>query len=314
MARRAGEVRFGVSLGYQPPDRLRAIAPRIEALGYDSIWVGDHVAFHTPDLDSLSTLAHLAALTRRVRLGTCVYLLALRHPTVTAKVVATLDVLSEGRLVFGVGVGGEFPKEFEACGVPHRERGPRVDEGIEVCRRLWREGPSSFGGRFTRFTDVTLEPTPVQPGGPPIWVGGRSDAALARAARVGDGWVSYVVTPARYRDSLEKIQHLAAASGRLLAPGQGFEPAHLAFTVLDDDAEQARATAARELTRRYRQPFDRLVDRYCVLGPAARARETLQRFVDAGARTLVIAFTAGADRLEEQIERFAAEVAPGIEA
>src|SRR5437867_4738994 len=225
------EVRFGVSLGLQSPESLRALATRAEALGYDSIWSGDHIAFHNPTLESLTTLSHLAAVTRRVRLGTAVYLLALRHPTVAAKTVATLDVLSGGRVVFGVGVGGEFPKEFEAAGVPHRERGRGVDEGIEVCRLLWTKSPADFEGRFVRFTDVALEPKPVQPGGPPIWIGGRSDHALRRAARLGDGWVSYVITPERYRASLDKIRTLAAGAGRWLDAGRGFEAAYLLFSV-----------------------------------------------------------------------------------
>ncbi|HEV8310684.1 MAG TPA: LLM class flavin-dependent oxidoreductase [Methylomirabilota bacterium] len=304
------EVRFGVSLAIQPPETLRALATRVEALGYDSIWTGDHIAFHTPTLESLTTLSHLAALTRRVRLGTGIYLLALRHPTIAAKAVATLDVLSGGRFIFGVGVGGEFPKEFEACGVPHGERGRRVDEGIEVCRRLWTKSPASFEGRFARFADVSLEPKPVQPGGPPIWIGGRSDHALRRAARVGDGWVSYVVTPERYRASLEKIRSFAAEAGRPMEPGRGFEPAHLAFTVVDDDWDRARVAATRFLTRQYNQPFDELVKKYCVLGPPARCIETLERFVEAGVRTFIVGFVAGGDRAHDQIERFAAEVAP----
>src|SRR5262249_29140796 len=139
----------------------------------------------------------------------CVYLLALRHPTVAAKLVASLDVLSGGRVVFGVGVGGEFPKEFEASGVPHRERGARGDEGIAVCRAVWGPSPAAVGGRFTPLDDVVLEPKPVQLGGPPIWIGGRSDAALRRAARVGDGWIAYLVTPQRFRASLEKIESFA---------------------------------------------------------------------------------------------------------
>ncbi len=201
-------VRFGIELQHRP-ELLGPVAIRAEALGFDSVWIGDHVAFHNPTLDSLAALSYVAALTRRVRIGPCVYLLALRHPTIAAKLVASLDVLSGGRVVFGVGVGGEFPKEFEACGVPHRERGARVDEGIAVCRALWGPSPASFEGRFTRFTDVVVEPKPVQPGGPPIWIGGRSDAALRRAARVGDGWVAYLVTPERFRASLEKIEAFA---------------------------------------------------------------------------------------------------------
>jgi len=304
------DVRFGIQLGRGRPDTLRARAQRIEALGYDSIWVGDHVSFHTPTLDSLTVLTYVAAVTSRVRLGPCVYLLALRHPTVTAKTVATLDVLSAGRVVFGVGVGGEFPKEFEACGVPHSERGPRVDEGLAVCRALWAASPASFQGRFVRFADVTLEPKPVQPGGPPIWIGGRSDAALRRAARLGDGWVSYVVTPAQYRASLAKIQGFAVEAGRPLDSGRGFEPAHLMFTVVDDDWDRAHATAVEALTRQYNQPFDRLAKKYCLLGPPDRCVETLREFADAGVRTVVVAPVAGVDRFDAQLERFASEVAP----
>jgi probable F420-dependent oxidoreductase len=305
-------VRIGVQLAPRSPELLRQFAARVEALGFDSIWVGDHIQFHDGRLESLTVLSHLAALTRRVRLGPCVYLLALRHPTVVAKTVASLDHLSGGRFVFGVGVGGEFPKEFEACGVPHAERGRRVDEALAVCRLLWTTAPASFEGRFVRFQDVALEPLPVQPGGPPIWIGGRSDHALRRAARVGDGWVSYLVTPERYRASLAKIHEHAAAAGRSLAAGRGFEPAHLAFTVIDDDAERARVIAARALTRQYNQPFDDLVAKYCVLGPPAHCVETLERFVDAGARTFVLAFIAGADRVAEQLERCAAEVLPRV--
>jgi probable F420-dependent oxidoreductase len=297
-------------LAFLPPDRLRDLAVRAEALGFDAVFCGDHIAFHNPTLESLTLLSHVAAVTRRVRIGTAVYLLALRHPTVAAKSVATVDVLSGGRFVFGVGVGGEYPKEFEACGVPHNERGRRVDEGIAVCRLLWSGSPASFEGRFVRFTDVRLEPRPVQPDGPPIWIGGRSDRALRRAARLGDGWISYVVTAERYRASLEKIRGFAAEAGRDLGAGRGFEPAHLAFAVVDDDWERARTTAARYLTRQYNQPFDDLVRKYCVLGPPARCIDTLGAFVEAGVRTFVIGFVAGAERAGEQLERFAGEILP----
>jgi probable F420-dependent oxidoreductase len=304
------DVRFGLTLAFQPAARLRELAVRAEALGYESLWTGDHIAFHNPTLESLTLLSHLAAVTRRVRLGTGVYLLALRQAIVAAKSAATVDRLSDGRLVFGVGVGGEFPKEFEASGVPHGERGARVDEAIDVCRLVWTRSPATFEGRFTRFADLSLEPKPVQPGGPPIWIGGRSDHALRRAARAGDGWISYVVTPERYRASVEKIERFAAEAGHPPGMGRGFELAHLAFTVVDDDWDRARETAARYLTRQYNQPFDELVKRYCVLGPPARCAETLARFVEAGARTFVIGFVAGPERAPEQVERFAAEVLP----
>jgi probable F420-dependent oxidoreductase len=299
-------VRVGVEIPHRP-ELLGPVAVRAEALGFDSVWIGDHIAFHNPTLDSLTALAYVAALTRRVRIGPCVYLLALRHPTVAAKQIASLDLLSGGRVVFGVGVGGEFPKEFEACGVPHRERGARVDEGIAVCRTLWGPSPASFEGRFTRFADVVLEPKPSQPGGPPIWIGGRSDAALRRAARLGDGWVAYLVTPDRFRASMEKIEAFAREAKRRLDP-ESFEAAHVLFTVLDDDWERARAQAARQLGRQYNQPFDDLARKYCLLGPPAACLEQLAEFVAAGVRTFVIYFTVPPERVLEQLERFGAEV------
>jgi alkanesulfonate monooxygenase SsuD/methylene tetrahydromethanopterin reductase-like flavin-dependent oxidoreductase (luciferase family) len=124
--------------------------------------------------------------------------------------------------------------------------------------------------------------------------------------------MSYVVTPERFRRSLEKIQAFADAAGRRVEPGRGFEPAHLTFTVVDDDRERARAAAARYLSRQYNQPFDELVTRYCVLGPPERCAEDLARFAAAGVRTFVIGFVAGPERAEEQVERFAAEVLPRV--
>ena len=304
-------VRVGVQVPHRP-ELLGPVATRAEAIGFDSVWIGDHVAFHNPTLDSLGALSYVASQTRRVRIGPCVYLLALRHPTATAKAVASLDHLSVGRVVFGVGVGGEFPKEFEACGVPHRERGARVDEGIAVCRALWGPSPTAFEGRFTRFAGVALEPKPVQPGGPPIWIGGRSDAALRRAARLGDGWVSYLVTPERFRTSLGRIDAFAREAGRPFDPERSFEAAHLLFTVVDDDLEAARATAARYLTRQYNQPFDDLARKYCLLGPPMACLERLAEFVAAGVRTFVISFAVPAERVLEQLERFGTDVLPRV--
>src|SRR5205809_6230120 len=130
---------FGVHLTMHPPEEQFALVRRVEELGFDSVWTGDHVAFHNPLYESLTLLAAYAPITRRIKLGVAVYLLALRSPAVAAKITATLDVLSEGRLIFGVGVGGENPKEFALRGVPHAERGPRVTARIDVLRALWRE-------------------------------------------------------------------------------------------------------------------------------------------------------------------------------
>src|SRR6266550_6581101 len=155
-------IRFGAFLMPHPPEEQFAIARRVDALGFDSIWTGDHVSFHNPLYESLTLLASYIGITSRVMLGAGVYLLALRQPTVAAKITSTLDALSGGRLIFGVGVGGENPKEFEVCGVPHGERGARVSEAIDVVRTLWRDTPATFKGRFTQFSGVSLDPKPVQ--------------------------------------------------------------------------------------------------------------------------------------------------------
>src|SRR2546426_3655952 len=171
---------FGAQLSLHPPAEQWALVQRLEALGYAWVCTGDHVSFHNPIHESLTLLASYAPITQRLKLGVAVYLLALRAPAVAAKMAATLDVLSGGRLVFGVGVGGENPKEFELCGVPHKERGPRVTEGIDVVRTPWRDTPATFRGRFTRFESVSIDPKPIQRP-PPIWIGGAPGAAPARA-------------------------------------------------------------------------------------------------------------------------------------
>src|SRR4029434_10649008 len=154
-------MRFGVQLSIKPPAEQFELVRRVEALGFESVWTGDHVSFHGPIHESLTLLATHVAITSGIKLGTAVYLLALRAPAIAAKATATLDALSGGRLIFGVGVGGENPKEFELTGSPHQERGARVTEGIDVVRTLWRDTPASFDGRFTKVSGVALHPKAV---------------------------------------------------------------------------------------------------------------------------------------------------------
>ncbi len=300
---------FGAFLSLHSPDEQFALARRIEELGFDSLWTGDHVSFHNPIYESLTLLAAYAGVTRRIKLGSAVYLLALRHPTIAAKITGTLDALSGGRLIFGVGVGGENPKEFEACGIPHRERGARVTEGIEVVRALWRDSPATFKGRFTQFEAVSIDPKPVQRPAPPIWIGGRSDAALARAGRQGDGWVSYVVQAERYQQSLEKIRVAAAAAGRSL---DGFVPAHLTFITIGRDYETAEKSWVARLSRRYAQDFAPLARKYGVIGTPGQCVEQLQRFAAAGCTYFLMNPIVDPADEREQLEVIAAEILPRL--
>jgi probable F420-dependent oxidoreductase len=298
---------FGAFLAMHPAEEQFALARRCEELGLDSLWTGDHVSFHNPLYESLTLLASYAGITRRIRLGSGIYLLALRQPTVVAKITSTLDALCGGRLIFGVGVGGENPKEFEACGVPHQERGARVTEAIDVVRTLWRDTPASFTGRFTRFESVSIDPKPVQRPGPPIWIGGRSDAALARAGRQGDGWISYVVQPDRYAQSLVKIRRAAEGAGRSL---EGFVTAHLTFVTVGHDYESAERTWVRLLSRRYAQDFAPLARKYGIIGTPAQCGEQIDRFIQAGCRYFVLNPIGEPADEQAQLERIASEIIP----
>jgi probable F420-dependent oxidoreductase len=286
-------------------DELVALVELVDRCGYDSLWVGDHIAFAVPILDPLQQLAQAAVASRRLTLATGVYLLPLRHPAPVAKEVATLDHLTEGRLIFGVGLGGEFPKEFEVCGVDRAERGARLGESIAVLRALWSGEAVSHQGRFFRFDDVRMLPPPRQRGGPPIWCGGRSQAALRRAGRLADGWISYVVTPQAYAAGLETIA--AAAAGRGLTH---FGTGHLLFARLDASYEKALDAATETLSVRYAMDFRPAARRYAALGTAQQIAATIRAFHAAGVRHLSIDLLGRYEERPAQIERFAAEVLP----
>lgn len=288
-------------------DELVALVELVDRCGYDSLWVGDHIAFAVPILDPLQTLAQAAVVSRRLTLATGVYLLPLRHPAPVAKQVATLDHLSEGRLIFGVGLGGEFPKEYEACGVPLGERGARLSESLAVLRKLWTGEAVSHQGRFFSFEGVRMLPAPRQPGGPPIWCGGRSEAALRRAGRLADGWLSYVVTPEMYASSLAKIALAAAAAGRRLTR---FGTGHLLFTRLDDSYGKALDAAAETLNVRYAMDFRQAAQRYAALGTPAQVAERIRAFHAAGARHISIDLVGPNEERPARIEHFAAAVLP----
>jgi len=289
-------------------DEMCTLVELVDRCGYDSLWVGDHISFALPILDPLLQLAQAAVASRRLLLGTGVYLLPLRHPTPVAKQVSTLDHLTEGRFVFGVGVGGEFPKEYEACGVPLGERGARLSESLTVLRKLWTGEPASHDGRFYQFEGVTMQPPPRQAGGPPIWCGGRTDAALRRIGRMTDGWMSYVVTPEMFRDGLGKIAAAAKEAGRVF--DRGFATAHLLFTRIDDTYEKALDAATISLSTRYAMDFRKAAQRYCALGPPERIVESIRRFHEAGARHVILDFVGPYEERDRQIERFASEALP----
>jgi probable F420-dependent oxidoreductase len=196
-------------------ENLEAVATTADELGFDSIWTTDHVLMSRGQeepygriLEALLTLAYLAPLARRVKLGVSVLVFPMRNPVLVAKEVASLDVLSGGRVILGLGAGWN-EGEFGALSADFPNRGKRLNEGIRVLKTLWTEDDPRFEGEFTRFKDVLFGPKPAQAGGPPIWIGGPSMPALRRAATLGDGWHPVAATVEDYASGMETIRSLA---------------------------------------------------------------------------------------------------------
>lgn len=225
-------MRFGITFGQINPAVWEDVAVEADRLGYESAWLPEHLVFPlairgqlvpgeehppvpptVPIFDACAYLSYLAAKTERIRLGTFVYLLGIRHPFVSARAFATLDVLSGGRALCGVGAGW-LVTEWRAAGFDPATRGARLDEAIEVVRRLWTEPEIAHDGEFFPFEPVAFEPKPVQPGGPPILIGGESARALRRAATAGDGWIGMSHTPASAAEQVARLRELTAAAGR----------------------------------------------------------------------------------------------------
>jgi probable F420-dependent oxidoreductase len=281
------------------PDRDWLAA--VERLPVESVWQGGHLLPPTGTGEAVTRLALMTAWTERVRVGTSVLLLPLYHPVVIAKQLADLDSRSGGRLTIGVGVGGEFRAEFDAVGVPVTERGARTSESIEILRALWQGGPASHQGKFWSFSDVELRPvrTPgspgMRPGGPPVVVAGRKEAAMRRAARLGDGWMPYLVSPDAYARSVSVITQEADTAGRDLA---GFEWMLFLYCSVRRDGDRARDDVGSFLGAAYGDKPRAMLDRIAPSGTPEEVAARLQPYVDAGARHIIISPAARRDTLE----------------
>ena len=300
------EIMFGT--GLRSPDGVAEFARRAEDLGFDVLGCGEHVMFHVPTANTFVSLAVAAGATTRIRLLSAVVLLPLYPAALAAKMGAALDVASGGRYLFGVGVGGEFPKEFEACGVPVDERGARANEALDVIRRLWTGRDVSYAGRFNTLNDFSIDPMPVQ-SPPPIWVAGRRDAAMKRAARFGDGWLPYMYTPEQLAGSVAKIRSFGEEAGRDLG---GFRFGLYIFTAVHEDGNRAREMAISRLGRQYAQDFSALVGKYALAGTPAEVCGRLREYVDAGASLIMLSSACPDDHLDENIRLIAEEVVPAF--
>jgi alkanesulfonate monooxygenase SsuD/methylene tetrahydromethanopterin reductase-like flavin-dependent oxidoreductase (luciferase family) len=261
-------------------DELLDLAAAAEAAGFDSVWVGDHLGFHRPIVESIVTASMVAARTERVEIGFGVLQLAMRHPVWLAKQLATLAVLSGERIQIGVGIGGENPEEWKAAGVPPEERVARTVELTALLPRLLSGEAVSHAGANYGFEAMPLLPAPAVR--PPIWMGGRSKGSLERAAALADGWLGLWVDEERLAASLRTIARQAAAAGRPRPR------AALVVPVCVDEDEARCAAAFADFARlQYGIEYERIA-RWCVGGSVARVGDRLRSLLAAGAEGLVL--------------------------
>jgi alkanesulfonate monooxygenase SsuD/methylene tetrahydromethanopterin reductase-like flavin-dependent oxidoreductase (luciferase family) len=287
------------------PRELVTLAVRAEQLGYSSLFVNDSLI--SPRIEALTMLAALAPATERVTLGTGALLPFLRRPIQAAQSLASIDLLSGGRLTVAVGAGfpGRFGQPFYTLSeVPWPRRFARLDETVALWRELWR-GATSFHGEILNFDNIPPATLPFRAAGPPIWLGGATPAALARTGRRYDGWLPYPPDPADYASGLRDIHHAAAEAGR--SP-DAITPALFVSVRIDRSLPSGRRALGDYAQVNYGMPLEELEKIQAVVtGTAADVTESLRRYVAAGARHIVIRLGAlGLHSQRDQLEQVAA--------
>jgi probable F420-dependent oxidoreductase len=282
--------------GVEDPKDVVEIAVKAEALGFNSVWVNHHILHvgyvsdrlgDRPYHDALTILTFVAAETSEVRLGTSILVLPYLHPIALAKTLATLDVLSDGRLSVGVGVG-PLKEEFDNLGVDFKQRGAYTNESIAIMKELWTNDNPSFNGRFFSFSDVRFYPKPLQKPHPPILIGGPSDSALRRVARLGDGWHPTGMSYEAMSERLDYLEHQLEASNRSIADID--LSVRLEFDILDSPASSSHSP---------------------LVGAKYQIIDAIDAYSSMGVREIVLTMsTNDTDRMSDAMERFASEIMP----
>jgi|TARA_B100000809_G_C15123192_1_gene525120 alkanesulfonate monooxygenase SsuD/methylene tetrahydromethanopterin reductase-like flavin-dependent oxidoreductase (luciferase family) len=287
------------------------LAETAEGHGFDSVWCGDSVLAR-PRLEALSTLAAIAGRTQRVKLGTAVFLPALRNPVILANEVANLDIISKGRVILGVGIASKTPsveKEFTACGVSFRHRVSIFEECITLMRRLWTEPQVTFNGRHFQLDGISLGLRPVQQGGVPIWMAASAEKPQRRMLKIGDGWFPNSTSPKAFTEGWQQIEALAKESGD--DAGRLHKALYTTLNINEDKA-QADKEMKEFIEGYYGMPFETMSRTQSVFtGNVQDAVNWLKGFIDAGAQTLVIRF-GGPDQAG-QLELCGKEVIPRLQ-
>ncbi len=297
---------FGLwRLGMPSPDTICSYAERAEAIGIDSIWLSDHIVSRNPELEISCIMAMFAARTKKIKMGPSVLTLPARDPVQVAKTYATLDYLSGscGRVIMAVGLGSD-PRDCVACGIAPEERAKRMEEGVQVLRKLWAGPHVTHEGRFYKFTDVTIEPRPAK-GSLDVWIGGKSELAIKRTARYGDGWFPSFVTPQEFQDGMTQLMEYGTHYGRTINPR---EAGVLILTHVSHNRSRAQEIA-QKFFRGFPIPPDSLPAR-CAIGTPEECIEKIRSYVAVGCSKFVLWPVAPPDELVSQIETYGCEIVP----
>jgi probable F420-dependent oxidoreductase len=300
------KIRIGIAVGQWPrkelsPDAILELIDHFESLEVDSLWVSERLVSAGLILEPITFLSYIAGRLRRMKLGTSTLVLPARHPVMLAKELATLDFLSRGRLFPAIGLGGDESKDLQAVGVSRKERAARTDEAIVLMRRLWTEETVTFQGNFFSVRDVTIMPRPWQKNGPPIWIGGRSQAAMRRTGRLGDGWLVSSVSPGEVEAGIASIRAHAAAAGREVPEDHYGVLVPFYFAADADEALKVAGGAIRP------RP-DLAVAEFTALGTPDQVRAKIQAYLASGATKFIMRPCGPFQNWREQIEILSREV------
>ena len=309
-------ITFGVSLSVDDYWDIPEFARRAEALGYGRVTMGEHIMDGNPPRPTLLNLPAMAAAagaTSNLRVMTGIVIAPLYHPVTLAKMVATVDQVSNGRLDFGIGISGQRGTkiEFDAVGVDVHTRGKRTDEMLQVMQRLFTEEHVSHHGDFFDFDDVSLLPFPAQKPYPPVWVSGRSEAAMRRAGVMGDGWYPYLFTVRRIKASNDMVRQYAAEAGRDLT---GFNWGLNQPTAISSDGSEALELAVSNVGERYvtaERSAESIAKALCIAGTPDDCVKAVEERIEAGVEHINLGFLASEpDAFYRQMELFASQVIP----
>lgn len=309
MASLIDKVRIGMALGGWPfpkpePNLLWEYTDRMESLNIDSIWFTDRIVSPLFSLETIVAMSFIASRTKNLKFGTSVIALPLRNPTILAKELATIDFLSEGRCLPAVGLGTEDEAEYEACGTSKRVRVSRTEEAVEVMRLLWSKDNVSYHGKHFRLSNVTVQPKPVQATLPPIWFGGRSKPALARTAKLGDGWLVSQAPPEEVSKSIPTIKNMANQYGNHIE--EDHYGAIFSYCFADSIKEGERLAEPYNIRRRDDVPLSEMN----AFGPPDILLDLLDKYIEAGATKFALRPACPPEMTHRQMELLGEHVIP----